>query len=98
MTPDWSKNPQGVPYADFGNPQSLNLYSYVRNNPVAGTDPDGHCDPSNPGCALTVIQAINQFAANPGGYVEAFLGGAGKAEWSNDQKQRWLAIITESIK
>ncbi|MDP9338690.1 MAG: hypothetical protein M3P45_07470, partial [Acidobacteriota bacterium] len=29
MTPDWSAAPMGVPYANFGNPQSLNLYSYV---------------------------------------------------------------------
>jgi RHS repeat-associated protein len=45
VTPDWSDDPDAVPYADFSNPQSLNLYSYVSNNPVTGTDPDGHgCD------------------------------------------------------
>jgi uncharacterized protein RhaS with RHS repeats len=27
---------------DPSNPQSFNLYSYVRNNPVGNTDPDGH--------------------------------------------------------
>ena len=43
MSPDWSKNPQGVPYADLTNPQTLNLYSYVKNNPLSLTDPDGHC-------------------------------------------------------
>ncbi len=42
MTPDWSKNPAGVPYADFANPQSLNLYAYVLNNPVTRVDADGH--------------------------------------------------------
>src|SRR6185437_776897 len=31
-----------VPYANLENPQSLNLYSYVLNNPVTATDPDGH--------------------------------------------------------
>jgi RHS repeat-associated protein len=41
--PDWAANEVDVPYADFGNPQSLNLYSYVRNNPLNVTDPDGHC-------------------------------------------------------
>ena len=40
---DWSASPEPVPYADFGNPQSLNLYSYVKNNPLNLTDPDGHC-------------------------------------------------------
>lgn len=42
MSPDWSKNPQGVPYADFNDPQTLNLYGYVRNNPTSKEDVDGH--------------------------------------------------------
>jgi RHS repeat-associated protein len=42
MTPDWSAKPQGVPYASLGNPQSLNLYSYVMNNPLTDRDLDGH--------------------------------------------------------
>jgi RHS repeat-associated protein len=45
MTPDWEAKPTDVPYANFGNPQSLNLYSYVQNNPTTTGDPDGHeCD------------------------------------------------------
>jgi len=43
MTPDWAAKPTAVPYAMFGNPQSLNLYSYVNNNPTTTRDPDGHC-------------------------------------------------------
>jgi len=43
MTPDWAAKPTAVPYAMFGNPQSLNLYSYVNNNPTTTLDPDGHC-------------------------------------------------------
>ena len=42
MTPDWEAKPTDVPYANFGNPQSLNLYSYVQNNPTTVGDPDGH--------------------------------------------------------
>jgi RHS repeat-associated protein len=42
MSPDWSDIPDSIPYADMDNPQSFNLYSYVRNNPLSGTDPDGH--------------------------------------------------------
>ncbi len=40
--PDWSDDPDPVPYADFGDPQTLNLYAYVRNNPVSLSDKDGH--------------------------------------------------------
>jgi RHS repeat-associated protein len=43
MVPDWAGKPTNVPYANFGNPQSLNLYSYVQNNPSTIGDPDGHC-------------------------------------------------------
>jgi len=42
-SPDWSATPQPVPYADLTDPQTLNLYTYVRNNPLSRTDPDGHC-------------------------------------------------------
>jgi RHS repeat-associated protein len=47
MTPDWREDPYPVPYANFENPQSLNLYGYVQNNPLSLRDADGHvtCDP-----------------------------------------------------
>ncbi len=43
-TPDWSAKVVPVPYAAMGDPQSLNLYAYVRNNPLSRVDEDGHCD------------------------------------------------------
>ena len=33
MSPDWSSRPEGVPDAQLDNPQSLNLYGYVGNDP-----------------------------------------------------------------
>jgi hypothetical protein len=36
-----SPDPSQLVYADQTNPQSLNLYSYVRNNPLINTDPTG---------------------------------------------------------
>ena len=42
MSPDWSEQPQAVPYADLMNPQSLNLYGYVGNNPLSRADKEGH--------------------------------------------------------
>lgn len=36
-------DPGPLPYADIGNPQSLNKYVYSEDNPVRFTDPDGHC-------------------------------------------------------
>jgi len=43
LSPDWSAKVEPVPYAKLDDPQSLNLYSYVGNNPVGRADPDGHC-------------------------------------------------------
>jgi RHS repeat-associated protein len=42
-SPDWSAVPQPVPYADLSDPQTLNLYGYVRNNPLSKADQGGHC-------------------------------------------------------
>jgi RHS repeat-associated protein len=41
ITPDWAAKAAAVPYADFGNPQSLNLYRYP-SNPETFADTDGH--------------------------------------------------------
>jgi RHS repeat-associated protein len=59
MTPDWDAKPVTVPYAKFGDPQTLNLYSYVENDPVNRADADGHQEnrtgacPGSPGCPIT---------------------------------------------
>jgi hypothetical protein len=44
MSPDWAAKAMPVPYANLLDPQSLNLYAYVNNNPLLKADPDGHCD------------------------------------------------------
>ncbi len=40
--PDWAARPATAPYTVFWDPQSPNLYGYVRNNPLSRSDPDGH--------------------------------------------------------
>jgi RHS repeat-associated protein len=42
LTADWSSIPEPVPYANFDNLQTLNLYAYVNNNPLSFADADGH--------------------------------------------------------
>jgi RHS repeat-associated protein len=61
MTPDWAAKPKTVPYANFGNPQSLNLYSYVENNPTTFGDPDGHGPSCNdyPGLCAAIRDAVS---------------------------------------
>ena len=50
MSPDWSEKEDPIPYAKTNNPQSLNLYGYVSNNPLKNIDPNGHaCNALNAG-------------------------------------------------
>ena len=42
LSPDWSAKVEPVPYSKLDNPQTLNLYSYVLNNPLISVDTDGH--------------------------------------------------------
>src|SRR4249920_3330907 len=42
ISADWSATPVPVPYASFGDPQSLYLYGYVRGLPTTQADIDGH--------------------------------------------------------
>jgi RHS repeat-associated protein len=51
-SPDWAAKAEAIPYADPSYPQTLNLYSYVQNNPLAHPDADGHC------CDLADVRAF----------------------------------------
>jgi RHS repeat-associated protein len=44
ISPDWSAIPAPVPYANLSNPQTLNLYAMVHDNPETFADLDGHED------------------------------------------------------
>jgi RHS repeat-associated protein len=64
MSPDWAAKATPVPYAKLSNPQSLNLYSYVGNNPLRAVDPDGHADVAaackgQSTCNVTVTDTVN---------------------------------------
>ena len=43
LSADWSNVPAPVPYANLSNPQTLNLYSMVGDDPESFADLDGHC-------------------------------------------------------
>lgn len=66
MSPDWSAKAEPVPYAKLDNPQSLNLYAYVGNNPMTRFDPDGHIDCSGKNAAGVGCQAIAKWNADHG--------------------------------
>jgi RHS repeat-associated protein len=71
-SPDWSAWPQPVPYANLSDPQTLNLYAYVRNNPVRIADVDGHSD--------YIWQKIRNEASGKGWKTDAQVKGLGVAQ------------------
>jgi RHS repeat-associated protein len=80
MSPDWSAKEEPVPYSKLDNPQTLNLYSYVVNNPLSQIDDDGHDIIYLPGLKneQTVRDSVTALLANPNtnGYLQQFVGTA----------------------
>ena len=95
MTADWSAKPIAVPYAHYGNPQSLNLYSYGQNNPTTFGDPDGH---TPVGCAL----ADQRQCANKGKVADDNAKGqnkeAAQAQKEKEQAQNKPDVAEKVIK
>jgi len=63
MSPDWSAKEEPVPYAQLDDPQSLNLYAYVGNNPLNRVDADGHCGGQNdetPDCQNVTVEVTKK--------------------------------------
>ncbi len=82
-SPDWSERPQPVPYADFEDPQTLNLYAYVRNNPLLMADEDGHC-------ATICTAAI--------GGAAGFVGSIAIQKWNNpNQAIDWRKVAASTV-
>jgi hypothetical protein len=83
ITPDWAAKATAVPYADFADPQSLNLYTYVRNIPTTRFDADGHQD-QQPSIDTLRRQAV----ANAWKQERALIANSqeGTVKWSDAQK------------
>jgi RHS repeat-associated protein len=91
MTTDWASKPTTVPYALFGDPQTLNLYAYVRNNPLSRSDVDGHCaDHYKDGtCKVNVDAATGKAGAKAGKQLEGVLNKYDKAVNALNDKDKF---------
>jgi RHS repeat-associated protein len=67
MTPDWAAKPTSVPYAKFGDPQTLNLYAYVENAPLNRADADGHCAEDLCIGEAIAVTALFAYVSSPAG-------------------------------
>ena len=70
LSADWSSVPVPVPYANLTNPQTLNLYAMVSDDPESFADLDGHCIPY---CIVEVLDnpEVQAVAENVVGAVVA---------------------------
>jgi RHS repeat-associated protein len=86
MSPDRDAKPTAVPYASFGDPQTLNLYSYVENAPLNRVDADGHATTTRTfennwkelgeeGWSLQILGAWHQYCLGSG--MEGIVGSGG---------------------
>lgn len=66
MSPDWSAKIEPVPYSKIEDPQSLNLYGYVGNNPLSLIDADGHAPSLDPRIRQQLLAEGDPFAASMG--------------------------------
>lgn len=92
MSPDFSDEPDTVPYAEFENPQTLNLYSYGHNSLLVYNDPDGHdvsvCD-NNGKCntvsndAYTAAQKGNNGGLNVPTLDQVGMNGNGSGQFNS---------------
>jgi len=75
LSADWSAVPAPVPYANFTNPQTLNLYAMVHDDPETFADLDGHDDwifgvlygirGSQDGTLQSTLNALEESAQKP---------------------------------
>ncbi|HJX84398.1 MAG TPA: RHS repeat-associated core domain-containing protein [Candidatus Angelobacter sp.] len=72
ITPDWAASATAVPYAEFADPQSLNLYTYVRNIPTTKVDADGHDCPGCINAATPIILNADDIADGLADAARAF--------------------------
>jgi RHS repeat-associated protein len=74
LSADWSSVPVAVPYANLTNPQTLNLYAMVSDDPETFADLDGHDD------CCSFWQVVNFLAGAANAYGSDNLAGAGRQQ------------------
>jgi RHS repeat-associated protein len=69
LSADWSSVPVPVPYANLANPQTLNLYSMVADDPESFADLDGHGCPQVGGAFICGLQHVDDENSNSAAFL-----------------------------
>jgi RHS repeat-associated protein len=104
LSPDWSAKVAPVPYAKLDNPQTLNLYAYVGNNPLSRRDLDGHVDiaaqcKGQATCNKTLVQTVNVVRQDKNGnsYVQSTLKVTTNFSLTTDAKGNVSASASSTV-
>jgi RHS repeat-associated protein len=107
LSADWSSVPAPVPYANLTNPQTLNLYAMVSDNPEAFADLDGHVSEDGGPYNLETGDSSqgsdgqgHQCDYNGGDCSKKATQGAAKtqaAQTKSTNKQSWWQRLTASL-
>jgi len=96
MSPDWSARAEAVPYSILSDPQTLNLYAYMHNNPLGGIDPDGHIDCSGSNGDGVGCQTIAGWYANHDVLTEASTAAIQNSNLTKQQQSAFKGAVTNA--
>jgi len=97
MSPDWSAKEEPVPYAKLDDPQTLNLYGYVGNNPTLRADKDGHCWPLCTILAGAAAGAATSAAVEIGAQLIQHHGHISETNWGKVGNAALGGMVTGAI-
>ncbi|MGB6474609.1 MAG: hypothetical protein WBF04_11065, partial [Candidatus Sulfotelmatobacter sp.] len=84
---DWSSVPVAVPYANLTNPQTLNLYAMVSDDPESFADLDGHTNQASYGNSGSGTQTCASTGAGASGTTASGCGNNASASQVQTQQQ-----------
>jgi len=94
LSADWSSVPVPVPYANLSNPQTLNLYAMVSDDPESSADLDGHaeinCHEGLPACN----DLGNELKPGECGFGA---GGGGACRAPTPLESAWQFMVSETF-
>ena len=95
LSADWSAVPAPVPYANLTNPQTLNLYAMVSDNPETFADLDGHLTGTEGLCWIDVCAAKPSLDIVGDGYPPPQNNGTGTPNSATQQVLAWSSLSAD---